>query len=115
MKRKPIVKARITFLSENEGGRQSMLVDAGVGYKPHLVIQDPTIRKAAVDNKNQPTENYLGVNFIGGPSLTIKSGEENEFELECFYYPEVNYEKLVKGAMFTVREGARIVGFGEII
>ncbi len=31
------------------------------------------------------------------------------------YYPAVEYEELLPGATFTLREGGSIVGYGEVV
>ena len=115
----PTIKAKITFLSEKEVGRPQMPeVNKTSRYMPHLVVQDSDIRNAIIRNTklhpNELIEEYLGVAFVSGPTPII-SDKEGVYELALMYYPKVSYEKLIKGVTFTVREGARVVGFGEVI
>lgn len=109
----PIIEAEVTFIPETEGGRKtppSFLSDCS--YRPHIVIGDPNQRQAILDG-NFINEIYLGVAF--------KSNQENiEFnkpflaELVLMHYPNPIYESLVPGITFTIREGAQIVGYGQV-
>ncbi len=108
---KPRIKAEITFLSRDAGGRKKM---PDKDYVPHLMIQDPTVKKQAVENNNFVTEEYLVVRMISYP----KEGELNEkylYELELFNYPQMDYAELKPNVTFAVREGSRTVGFGKVL
>jgi hypothetical protein len=66
--KRPTVTVDVVFLSAAEGGRQ---LPPGVNqrglYRPHLVIQDRTVRRATLDEKGGANEEYLGVVFPRGP------------------------------------------------
>lgn len=114
MSDKPIIKAKIKFLSVKEGGRNNLPLFNEVGaYRPHLTMQDPSNRTKMV-KADDPNEDYLGVAFLKGP-LNVKPDEENIFELSLAYWPEIKYKNLVKDAFFAIREGDRIVGFGQVV
>ena len=89
-------------------------------YRPHIVVGD---RKQRVQRKKvilDPQTIYecdgehLGVVF-SDVDREPKEGEEIIAELGFTDYPQVTYRDAVPGATFTLREGARIVGFGEIL
>ena len=62
---------------------------------------------------NEIQETYLGVAFVSGPAKT-ESGESFPTELVLMYGPHPMYGSLVPGVTFTIREGARIVGYGKV-
>jgi translation elongation factor EF-Tu-like GTPase len=107
------IEAEVTFLPESEGGRimPSGILSSGV-YRPHLVVGDPNQRRAIVED-NEIRELYLGVVFLSGPE-NVESGKSFSAELALIYYPNPIYDVLIRGATFTVREGARIVGYGRV-
>lgn len=110
----PVVDCEIIFLSEQEGGRKlfgkRMLFD--YQYRPHLVVGDINQRKAILDECNFSMEEYLGVAFFDGPKI-IEPGVAIKTSMVLVYFPNVNYEKLIPNATFTIREGAKVVGFGN--
>lgn len=110
---KPRIMAKITFLSPEEGGRSQPAFNFP-NYRPHVVVGDPAQRKAVfAEDGRTVDENYLGVNFMGsGTVMTL--GHECEVELELVYFPHVDYSELKRGATFTIREGAKVVGYGEV-
>ncbi len=108
----PKVKATLTVLSESEGGRCSPILDHPL-YRPHIVIGDPQQRTAIVGPDGKGTENYLGINFFGD-GRPLMPGREHKVGFALVYYPKVDYSEAVKGATFTVREGSRVVAFGQI-
>jgi len=123
MSRLPHAKAKLTFLSRAEGGRKStppadML--RSFQYRPHIVIGDPRQRERREDILSRAQliyegdGEYLGVVF-SDVDRELKEGEEVTVELVFMYSPRVTYRDAVPGATFTLREGARIVGFGEIL
>jgi translation elongation factor EF-Tu-like GTPase len=109
----PRIEAEVTFLPESEGGRKEppQLLSGGQ-YRPHLVVGDPNQRQA-VTIRNEIQETYLGVAFVSSPS-NIESGKSFPTELVLMYWPHPMYESLVPGVTFTMREGARIVGYGQV-
>ena len=111
----PMVMVRATFLSAEEGGRESLpAFGPDPWYKPHIVIQSPQVRKAAHDTNGMGCEDYLGVIFVDGPQ-DYQVGQEAEFLVKLMYWPEVDYSAVVSEATFTIREGGTIVGFGTIL
>lgn len=112
----PIIECRVTFLSSDEGGRSTPLRNgalSGDSYRPHMVIGDPSQRKAVLDG-NRVVEEYLGVTFHSGPD-EFKVREELRVELLLLFYPHPAYDNLKSGVTFTVREGARIVAYGSVL
>jgi hypothetical protein len=111
----PRLQLEITFLSTSEGGRDTPPPQIGRApgmYRPHIVIGDPNQRKAVVLG-NEIRETYLGVIFVAGPE-DVRVGELIEAEAELMYYPLPEHDAVVPGATFTMREGARIVGYGRV-
>jgi hypothetical protein len=112
----PIIECEITFLSEQEGGRKlfgnGMLFD--YQYRPHLVVGDINQRKSILDENRFNIEEYLGVAFVNGPEV-IEPDKVIRTSMVLVYFPNVNYEKLIPTATFTIREGSKVVGFGSVI
>ena len=107
------IKAEVTFLPESEGGRKEPPSHLSGGeYRPHLVVGDPNQRRA-ITVGNEIQETYLGVAFLSGPER-VESGESFLAELVLMYWPHPVYESLVPGATFTIREGAQVVGYGQV-
>lgn len=111
----PTITAEIVFLAPEDGGRVQ-LPEFGLSsrYMPHLVVQSRDIRRSVVDADGVGREDYLGVAFVAGP-LQFQFGESAEFELQLMYHPSAAYEALQVGATFTVREGGRVVAYGEVL
>ena len=104
----PLVDAEVTFLSGEEGGRQTPpRLDGFCQYCPQLVVQSPDTREAA------KSDQYLGVAFVSGPER-IEPGCPALCLLVLVYWPTVDYDALQPGAEFTIREGRSIVGFGLV-
>ena len=114
MSNKPTVEAQITFLTEEAGGRASLPDFSSGSYMPHIVVQPPHVRKAVLSDSNLVAEDYLGVRFLTGPR-TYAAGQSGLFAFELTYFPEVNYASIKDGATFTIREGGKVVGFGEVM
>ena len=111
----PLIECSVTFLHASEGGRSHPLRSgalSGNQYRPHLVIGDPAQRQAFRDG-NRLTEEYIGVAFHDGPAVA-DPGVEITVTLSLIFYPHPVYDKLQLGTSFTVREGARIVGYGRV-
>jgi len=111
MQPRPTIIAEVVMLAPEDGGRQT-LVDEG--YVPHVVVQDRAVRHATVDDRGQGNEKYLGVRLILCDGLSA-AGVSSELKFELMYWPQVDYSKVVPGASFTIREGARIVGHGVVL
>ena len=115
MSRLPTILASITMLSHESGGRVvAPDLNSPAAYMPHLVIQSVDTRVATVINGNQIIDEYLGVRFISGP-LNVVRDEPFESTFELMYYPVVDYDAVQVGATFTIREGAKILGFGSVL
>jgi hypothetical protein len=109
----PQIEAEVTFLSEFERGRMTLPSDLSTrAYRPHIVVGDPNQREAVIRG-NEIQEEYLGVVFLAGPER-LEFSKPTRVQLGLLYYPNVRYDSLVPGATFTIREGARIVGFGRV-
>lgn len=107
------IEAEVTFLHESEGGRKEPPSHlSGGGYRPHLVVGDPNQRRA-ITIGNEIQETYLGVAFLSGPEK-VEPGESFIAELVLMYWPHPMYDSLVPGATFTIREGAQVVGYGQV-
>ena len=112
---KPSIEAEVTLLSTAEGGRSSelMLDHAGVFYRPHLLVEDPR-QRATIGADGKGTEEYLGVQFQPG-NLRLLPGGSAKVWMDLMYHPSVDYKHLIPGATFTIREGAKVVGFGKVL
>ena len=108
------IEVEITFLPPSEGGRTTppVLVSGAGTYRPHIVIGDPNQRRA-ITVGNEIRETYLGVAFDSGPD-NVRFGEPLEAEALLMYYPNPEYDSVVPGATFTIREGARVIGYGHV-
>jgi hypothetical protein len=113
MGEKPFIEVKATFLTADQGGRNLMPNLAAGRYMPHLVVQPCEVRTAVVEGRNL-VEDYLGVAFVAGPQPLV-AGQPGCFTIELMYHPSVNYEALEAGATFTIREGPKIIGYGEVI
>ena len=109
----PTISASVTFLSPQQGGRSQNAYDSPL-YRPHIVIGDPNQRVARVDDAGVSAEEYLGVQFTGDDRM-LPAGVEHQVTLALVYFPDVDYSAIISGATFTIREGARVVGFGRVV
>ena len=107
----PFIIAEITFHSRKGEINPTVSGARYEGYMPHLVVQSPEVRQAAVEN-NEITDEYLGARIVDSP-LKYRLGESAWFTLVLLY--EVNYNALILEATFTVREGPIIVGYGKVL
>jgi len=80
---------------------------------PHIVVQAPDVRSAIIDSDGVCREPYQGVRFLQGPD-GYQLGVAANVSLELMYYPDDRYEDVEPGATFTVREGKRVVGYGQV-
>ena len=102
----------MTFLSEQEGGRQNPAFDSSA-YRPNIVVGNPSQRVPITGPDGRTsTEDYLPVVF-GGDGKKLTPNEAFAVEL-ALYWTGCNYRKLTTEAEFTIREGGRIVGFGKV-
>lgn len=111
----PVVDVDATFLSQDDGGRQSLpFFNRQPWYRPHIVLQNPDVRVATVDANGVCDEYYLGVQFISGPKDPTFNQAHN-FSLRLMYHPRVDYSEVLPDATFTIREGGRVIGFGRVL
>ena len=111
----PRLIAEIVMLSSDDGGRSRGLdIDTDSRYMPHLVVDDRSNRTAKTDENGVSTEHYMGVLFEPAQSITDPSTGSGCYPLRLMYHPRVDYNSLLVGTTFTVREGGRIVGHGIV-
>ena len=114
--RRCLAPGQLTEMPAAEGGRKqpppAQFLSGGT-YRPHLVVGDPNQRQA-IRVGDWGTETYLGVAFLTSPEH-IEVGKRFLAELVLMYAPHVVYDALVPGAMFTVREGPKIVAYGRVM
>lgn len=108
----PYIEAKVTFIPKEEGGREMIPQLSGYVYRPHIVVGDLNQRKAIVVG-NEIQETYLGVAFQSSPD-NVEFNRPFLAELVLMYYPHPVYDSLVPNATFTIREGAHIVGYGQV-
>ena len=82
---------------------------------PHLAVDDRSNRTPKRDANGVATEHYMGVLFELAQSLADTSTGSGRYPLRLMYSPGVDYNSLVIGTTFTVREGGWIVGHGVVI
>jgi translation elongation factor EF-Tu-like GTPase len=87
----------VQFLDPRVGGREKTFVTAP--YRPHFRVGDGEL---------------LGIQFFDGPDSPVRPGEVVAAKVRFMYFPSVNYDALIAGAQFEVREGSRIVGVGVV-
>lgn len=94
------IDAEVTFVDSMEGGRKYPLhLDhPEARYRPHIVINDI----------------YLGVEFQP-QDLTIHPGDKAKVRLGLMFYPAREYDVVQPGATFTIREGAKVIGYGRVV
>ena len=108
------IDADVHFISTADGGRTHPL-DLGhpsARYRPHVVVGDIAQRAAILDG-NRLTETYLGVEFQP-QNGTLWPGGSARVLLGLMHYPAPEYDALQRGVTFTIREGARVVGYGIV-
>ncbi len=95
------LKAAVTFLTPENGGRALVPCLKTRWYRPHLRVP--------------PNDSLLGVEFIDGPEGPTPLGTVVSVTLRLVYEPEVSYISLQPGVDFEVLEGARLVGSGRVL
>jgi len=82
-----VVMVDAPFLSNKDGGRHTLRsFKPEPWYRPHIVIQAPTVRSPLVDANGIGTEEYLGVQFIDGPK-NPKFEKSNRCSIRLVYQP----------------------------
>lgn len=84
--------------AETAGGRHGPFY---AGYRPHLVAEGDTTLLGIIIT--EPHEENM-----------IYPGQEGDVEFELVYHPEVDYSRLLPGTHFTIQEGPKTVGEGQI-
>ncbi|TDE88179.1 hypothetical protein EXU48_23960 [Occultella glacieicola] len=92
----------MTMFAADRGGRRSV-VDLGINspYRPHVVVDGGDGER-------------LGVQFRMEPGIRLTP----EVATKCsvlLLYPLVDYSPLLPGSRFTIVEGPRAVGEGDVI
>jgi hypothetical protein len=119
LRERSYIEVEVVLLSKEEGGRSTPVLPVayGGGLRPHIVLQDRCIRKAKVGMRdghpNTILEDYLGVEFWSGPD-PIPISSPFLLTMRLAYYPDLMYSGCVAGVTFTIREGGKIIGHGEI-
>ncbi len=93
------IRTKIYFLRSEEGGRKSIIFS---GYRPSI-WWDGLEERGGND----------GQIILEGRD-TCFPGEECVTRVE-FYYPELLPTSIKTGMTFTVREGGRVIGRGQVI
>ena len=106
------IEAEVTFIPKAEGGRETIPTLSGGVYRPHLVVGDPNQRQAIVVG-NEIQETYLSIAFQSS-SEKVEFNKPFLAELVLMHYPHPIYDSLVPNATFTIREGAQIIGYGQV-
>jgi hypothetical protein len=113
------VDAEVVILSSEEGGRATSL-SAGAyqgQYRPHVVIQPRATRQAQIemrDGMRHITDEYVCIAFWTGPD-PIPVSTPFTLTMLLMYAPDPAYDRVVPGAEFTIREGAKIIGHGRVL
>ena len=113
------IDAEIVILPPSEGGRITPL-SAGAyrgRYRPHIVLLSPDVRQAKIevrDGLNHVVDEYLGIAFWSGPD-PIPVSSPFHVTLALMYAPNPIYDPVVPGVDFTIREGAKVVGYGRVV
>jgi len=104
----PMVQATLTLLPTLDRPRNT----GSRGYRPHIVIE-PLTPDIATMRANVLTDRYQSVVFLD-EYVSIAPGQTQEVLLGLWAYPDNQYENVIPGATFTLREGPHIAGYGTI-
>lgn len=95
MSERPVVISEVTFLRPEDGGRKTAPILNVGQYMPHIVVQDPQVREAKIDDDRVCRELYQGVRFIGGPT-DYQLGQVARVELDLMYFPKHEYDNTLR-------------------
>jgi hypothetical protein len=110
-----LITARVTFLSEEDGGRSDPAINTSK-YRPSIVFGDLNQRKPILGEDGRTLIEPYRMAAFAGDGETLLPGNPYDTELVISYYPDLSgYETPEPGDTFTIREGPRIVGFGEVL
>jgi hypothetical protein len=113
------IESEVVLLSKEEGGRSNPVLPVayGGGLRPHIVLQDRSVRKPKVGmrdgHSNHILDEYLSVAFWLGPD-PVPIGSSFPLTMYLWCHPDPMYDGCIPGATFTIREGGKIIGHGEI-
>lgn len=119
LRERSYIEAEVVLLSKEEGGRSTPVLPIayGGGMRPHIVLQDRSVRKAKLGMRdgrpNTVLDDYLAIEFWSGPDQ-IPVSSPFLLTMRLSYAPDPMYSGCVPGATFTIREGGKITGHGEI-
>jgi hypothetical protein len=118
MPAKAFIDTEMVLLSKEEGGRSTpvMPIAYGGGYRPHIVSQPRSTREPKIemqDGMRCCTDPFISVAFWAGDD-PIPISRPFRVTLYLWYYPHEMYHACQPGATFTLREGSKIIGHGEI-
>ena len=113
------IDAEVVILSSEEGGRSTPLLPVAYQgqYRPHIVLQSHEVREAKIelrDGMRRVIDEYLGVAFWSDPD-PIPISVPFTVTMLLMYAPQRAYDRVVPGAEFTIREGAKIIGYGTVL
>jgi translation elongation factor EF-Tu-like GTPase len=93
------VRARIRLRPTSDGGRKAPIGLDG-RYRPHVVVVggDGT---------------HLGVIVRSSEATEVDPGETSEVTLQLLY--DIDYSSLSAGAAFTIVEGPKAIGDGQVL
>jgi hypothetical protein len=106
----PLIECDVTLLSPEEGGRTTPFPAGAFSdnrYRPDIVVGDPGIRHAAVDNRGVGTEEYIGVAFSDGPHLPAFGKEMKVLRVDVFSKPDVRQAQAGRHVYFARRSEDR--------
>jgi hypothetical protein len=95
-----VKELRVTFLAAAEGGRSSLASLREGGYSPHL---RPDVGP------------LLGIRFLRGRAGSFTANVPALVAVELLYESTVDYSAMKSGAPIAVVEGAKVVGWAEVL
>ncbi|MFT3880592.1 MAG: Imm27 family immunity protein [Gemmatales bacterium] len=110
---KPSIRATLTFLSQEQGGRVHPPGLLTGQYMPHIVVQSSDVRSVKTVN-GVCVEKYLGVRILS-TSVEVVPLAPFQCSMELMYHPHVDYSAVQETATFTVREGGKVIGYGAVL
>ena len=93
------VRANLTMLPAEAGGRQSPILPRAGQYMPHVRV-----------GKGE----HLGVRFVSGPE-SLSPGAAGEVVFDLMYTDRVDSSQLQQGVQFELLEGNRVIGHGTVL
>ena len=114
-----LIDAEVVILSSADGGKAIPLSPVAYQgqYRPHIVLQSRQVRQAQIemrDGLRHITDEYLAVVFWNGPD-PIPVSTPFTLTMLLMYVPHPLYDRVLPGAEFTIREGGKIIGHGQVL